>query len=86
MSFSDQLPSQATANPRNQEASSSQTHILSHVHVDEEAIETTLAISSLRSGKDLPNPYKDHQIHQGSIIKDTLNIVKHDSDSEDEEE
>ena len=56
VSISDQLPSQATINPRNQGASSSQMHNLSHVHVDEEAVETALAISSLRSGKDLPKP------------------------------
>ena len=37
VSFSDQLPSQATINPRNQGSTSSQTHNLSHVHVDEEA-------------------------------------------------
>ena len=60
VSFSDQLPSQATINPRNQGSSSSQTHNLSHVHVDEEAVEAALAISSLRSSKDLPDPYKDH--------------------------
>ena len=40
VSFSDQLPSQATINPRNKGASSSQMHNLSHVHVDEEAVET----------------------------------------------
>ena len=34
VSFFDQLPSQATINPRNQGSSSSQTHNLSHVHVD----------------------------------------------------
>ena len=49
-------------------------------------METTLAISSLRSGKDLPDPYKEHPIHQGPIIEDTPNIFKHDIDSEDEEE
>ena len=46
----------------------------------------TLAISSLWSGKDLPDPYKDHPIHQGPIEEETPIIVKHDSDSEDEEE
>ena len=45
-----------------------------------------LAISSLQSGKDLPDPCKDHPIHQGPIIEDTPNIAEHDSDSEDEEE
>ena len=50
-------------------------------------METTLAISSLQSGKDLPDPYKDHPIHQGSIEgKETPIIVKQDNDSEDEEE
>ena len=43
-SFTDQLPSQAIANPRNQGPSSSQTNNVNHVHVDEEALETTLAI------------------------------------------
>ena len=47
VTFTDQLPSQATSNPRNQGVSSSQTHNINHVHVDEEAVETTLAISSL---------------------------------------
>ena len=56
VTFTDQLPSQATANPRNQGVSSSQMHNINHVHVDEEAVETTLAISSLQSGKDLPDP------------------------------
>ena len=63
VTFTDQLPSQAIANPRYQGASSSQMHNISHVHVDEEALETTLGISSLRSGKDLPDPYKDHPIY-----------------------
>ena len=63
--FTDQLPSQATTNARNQGTSSSQTHNINHVHIDEEAVETTLAISSLRSRKALPDPYKDHPMHQG---------------------
>ena len=58
VTFIDQLPLQAIGNPRNQEASSSQTHNIIHVHIDEEAVQTTLAISSLPSGKDLPDPYK----------------------------
>ena len=49
VSFFDQLPLQATTNTRNQGSSLSQTHNLNHVHVDEEVVETTLAISSLRS-------------------------------------
>ena len=87
VTFTDQLPSQATANPRNQGASSNQTQNISHVHVDEEAMETTLAISSLRSGKALSDPYKDHPFHQGSSEeKETPIIVEQDSYSEDEEE
>ena len=86
VTFTDQLSSQATTNPRNQGASSSQTHNINHVHVDEEAVEKTLAISSIRSGKYLLDPYKDDPIHQGLIMEDTPNIVEHDSDLEDEEE
>ena len=50
-------------------------------------METALAISSLRSGKDLPDPYKDHPIHQGLTEEEETPIIfEHDSDSEDEEE
>ena len=70
----------------NQGASSSQTHNINHVHIDEEDVETSLAISSLRSGKDLPDPYKDPPIHQGPIEEEeTPIIVEHESDLEDEE-
>ena len=87
VSFSDQLPSQATINPTNQGSSSSQMHNLSHVHVDKEAVEAALAISSLRSGKDLPNPYKDHPLHKSSIDDETPTIVvEQDSSSFDDEE
>ena len=87
VTFTDQLPSQATANPRNQGALSTQTHNINHVHVDEEAIESALAISSLWSGKALSDPYKDHPFHQGSNEeKKTPIIVEQDSDSEGEEE
>ena len=87
VSFSDQLPSKATINPRNQGSSSSQMNNLSHVHVDEEAVETALAISSLRSGKGLPDPYKDHLLHKSSIDEETPTVVvEQDSSSDDEEE
>ena len=87
VTFNDQLPSQAMANPRNQGASSSQTHNINHVHVDEEAMETAIAISSLRSGKAPPDLYKDHPIHQGSSEEIEMPIIiEQDSDSEDEEE
>ena len=86
VTFTDQLPSQATANSRNQGALSSQTHNFNYVHVDEEAMETTLAISSLRSGKDLPDPYKDHPIHQGPIEEEEAPIIVEQDSSEDEEE
>ena len=87
VTFIDQLPSQDTTNPRIQGASSTQTHNINHVHVDEEAVESALAISSLQSGKALPDPYKDHPFHQGSNEeKETPIIVEQDTDLEDEEE
>ena len=50
-------------------------------------MEIALAISSLRRGKALPDPYKDHPIHQGSSEEvETPIIVEQDNDSEDEEE
>ena len=62
-------------------------HNLSHVHVNEEAMEIALAILSLRSGKDLFDPYKDHPVHKSSIDEErpTL-VVEQDSSSKDEEE
>ena len=39
------------------------THNVNHVYIDDEAVENALAISSLQSGKDLPDPYKDHPFH-----------------------
>ena len=86
VTFTDQLPSQTTPNPRNQGASSSQMHNINHVHVNEEVVEMALAISSLRSGKDLHDPYKDHPIHQGPIEEEVPIILEQESDSEDEEE
>ena len=62
-------------------------HKLSHVHVDEEAMETALAISSLRSGKDLRDPYEDLPLHKSSMDEETpIVVVEQDSSSEDEEE
>ena len=50
-------------------------------------METALAISSLRSGKELPDPYKDHPLHKSSIVEETPTVVvEQDSSSEDEEE
>ena len=37
VSFSNQVPSQATANMRNQGASSSLTHNVNHVHIDKKS-------------------------------------------------
>ena len=54
VTFTDQLPSQATANPRNQGASSTETHNINHVHVDEEAVESVIPLNSsefLKIGK-----------------------------------
>ena len=87
VTFTDQLPSQATANPRNQGTLLTQTHNINNVHVDEEAVESALAVSSLRSGKTLPDPYKDHPFHQGQKeAEETPIIVEQDTDSEDGEE
>ena len=50
-------------------------------------MERAQAISSLRSGKDLLDPYKDHRIHRGPIEQEEMPIInEHDSDLEDEEE
>ena len=49
-------------------------------------METTLAISSLRSGKNLPDPYKDHPIHQGPIEEKEAPIIVEQDSSEDKEE
>ena len=57
------------------------------MHVDEEAVESALAISSLRSGRDLPDPYKDHHLHKSSIVEETPIVVEEqDSSSDDGEE
>ena len=62
-------------------------HNINHIHVDEEAVKTALAILSLQSRKDLPDSYKDHPIHQGVIEeKATPIIIEKDSDSEDKVE
>ena len=50
-------------------------------------MEAALVISSLRSGKDLPDPYKGHPLHKSSIDDETLIVVvEQDSSSDDEEE
>ena len=60
---------------------------MNHNHVNEEAMETTLAISSLWSGKNLLDPYKDHPIHKGSIDEEIPpTFVKQDNSFEDEDE
>ena len=62
-------------------------HNLNHVHVDEEAMETALAISSLQSGKDLPDPYNDYPLPKSSIDEETPTVVlEQDNSLEDEEE
>ena len=46
---------------------------------------SALAISSLRSGKNLPDPYKDHPIHQGLIEEEEAPIIVEQDSSEEEE-
>ena len=59
--FSDQLPSQPLANPRNVgQASPSRTHNVNEVRTDG-ASEEAHAISGLRSGKVLVDPHTDHK-------------------------
>ena len=60
---------------------------MNHVSIGDEAVEITLAKSSLQSGKDLPNLDKDHPFHQGSIDEETPIVMEEqDNYSEDEEE
>ena len=76
------LPTREIKGPRQY-----QMHNLNHVHVDEEIVETVLVISSLQSGKDLPDPYKNHPFHQATIDEEILVVAAmQESDSEDEEE
>ena len=87
VSFTNLLLLQTIANLRNQGPSSSQMQNMNHVHVNEEVVENVIAISSLRSGKDLLDSYKDHPFHKGSIDEETLNImIEHNRSSEDEDE
>ena len=59
--FSDQLPSQPLANPRNVgQASSSRTHNVNEVRIVG-ASEEAHVISGLRSGKVLVDPHTDHK-------------------------
>ena len=66
--------------------SSSLTHNVNYVHIDDEVFETTLAISSLQKGKDLSDPFKDHPFHHVPIDEETPIALEQDSDSKDEEE
>ena len=85
--FADQLPSQPLANPRNLgQASLSRTHNVNQVHIDS-APEEAHAISTLRSGKVLVDPHKDHKSHKDQYEeKDDQSsptiIPKEDSDDE----
>ena len=42
---------------------------MNHVHIDDEAMETALVISSFWSGKYFFDLYKNHPSHQDSIDK-----------------
>ena len=87
VSFADQLPSKGIANPMNLGQLSSATENVNYVYVDKEAVEKTLVISNLWSGKNLSNPYKDHLIHKGLTDEETLtNVAEQDSSFEDEDE
>ena len=86
--FSDQLPSQPLANPRNVgQASSSRTHNVNEVRIDG-ASEAAHAISGLRSGKVLVDPHTDHKRRKDPLEerddRPSPTIIP-DEDSEDEE-
>ena len=60
---------------------------MNHVHVDEEAVEITLTISSLQSGKNLLEPFKDYPIVKGLIDEEIpTTIMEHGSSSDDDDE
>ena len=86
--FSDQLPSQPLANPRNVgQASSSRTHNVNEVRIDG-ASEEAHAISGLRSGKVLVDPHTDHKRRKDPLEeKDDRPspTITPEEDSEDEE-
>ena len=86
--FSDQLPSQPLANPRNVgQASSSHTHNVNEVHIDGVS-EEAHAISGLRSGKVLVDPHTDHKRRKDPLEeKDDRPspTISPEEDSEDEE-
>ena len=85
--FSDQLPSQPFANPRNVgQASSSCTHIVNEVCIDG-ASEEAHAISSLRSGKALVDHHTDHKRRKDPLEEkdDRTSPTIIPEDSEDEE-
>ena len=86
--FSDQLPSQPLANPRNVgQASSSRTHNVNKVCIDG-ASEEAHAISGLRSGKVLVDPHTDHKRRKAPLEerddRPSPTIIL-EEDSEDEE-
>ena len=84
--FFDQLPSSATINLRN-EGPHRVKCMMNYVYVDDEAVEMVLAILSLQSDKDLPDPYKDHPFHQGMIDEEIpVVIAEQDINSKEEEE
>ena len=86
--FSDQLPSQPIANPRNVgQASSSRTHNVNEVRIDGASKEAH-AISGLRSGKVLVDPHTDHKRRKDPLEerddRPSPTIIL-EEDSEDEE-
>ena len=86
--FSDQLPSQTLANPRNVgQAPSSRTHNVNEVRIDGTSEEAHV-ISGLRSGKVLVDPHTDHKRRKDPLEeKDDRPSPKiiPEEDSEDEE-
>ena len=73
---------QAIANMKNLGKSFSQTLNVNPIHVDEEAMETTLVLSDLSSGNSLSYPYKDYPSYKGSISEETSIVSENDNSSE----
>ena len=86
--FTDQLPSQPFAYPKNVgQASSSSTHNVNKVCIDSASGEAH-TISGLRSGKVLVDPHKDHKRRKDSLEeKDDQSspLIIPEEDSDDEE-
>ncbi|XP_078429613.1 uncharacterized protein LOC144701713 [Wolffia australiana] len=85
--LSNQLPSQPTPNPRNLGPSSSnKPHNVNHIDIEANLEDEALAISGLRSGKILPDPYRELGCHddQDTRAADPTKAVVNNEESSEE--